>query len=114
MPGSVINCCLLAELMSINSAFVGALPASFFSDFSDFGAGADFFVWLDAEPLAMQIKRNTTNRFANRFAFHWLNSFTKSLSMFLPVVDHAPCRDRGKPAKKGNAANPGELRLFLR
>src|SRR5206468_12293893 len=54
MPGSVINSCLLAELMSINSAFFEALPA-FFSDFSDLGNGSVFFpvvfVWLNAEPV---------------------------------------------------------------
>src|SRR6266516_862661 len=82
MPGSVINSCLLAELMSINCAFF--VPASFFSDFSDFGGGSDFFpvafVWLNAEPVATQIARNTTNRLALVLLFIVLNSFVGSLS----------------------------------
>src|SRR5438093_6552177 len=72
MPGSVINSCLLAELMSINSAFFEALPA-FFSDFSDLGNGSVFFpvvfVWLNAEPVATQIARNTINRLASVLLF---------------------------------------------
>src|SRR5438445_13722231 len=82
MPGSVINSCLLAELMSINCAFF--VPASFFSDFSDFRGGSDFFpvafVWLNAEPVATQIARNTTNRLALVLLFIVLNSFVGSLS----------------------------------
>src|SRR3989442_15724193 len=83
MPGSVINSCLPAELMSINSAFFEALPA-FFSDFSDLGGGSVFFpvvfVWLNAEPVATQIASNTTTRLAIVLLFIWLNSFVESLS----------------------------------